>query len=232
MTDQLPQAERPRSLWQAILARLAEVRDNIAALFQRPDPVDSVAFSIAFIALAAKLAKADGHVTSDEVSVFRRIFHIPPEEEANAARVYNLCRQDTAGFEAYAAQMARILGEGPRAEEVKADVLDGLFHIAVADGEFHPGEEAFLREVHRIFGLPDRLFTELLARHVPDAWNPWQVLGLEPGASRDEIRRAWRRKVRESHPDQMIARGLPEDMVQLANARVADLNRAYEALTR
>lgn len=219
-----------RTIWQAILDRVAQAREDLARLLRPRSPTDTVGFSIAFIALAAKLAKSDGEVTRDEVAMFRRIFLIPPGEERNAARVYNLCRQETTGFRDYARRLRGIVGRHPQAEAILADVLDGLFHVAMADGAFHPEEEAFLREVHAVFGLPEREWAANLARHVPDHWDPWAVLGLEPGTEPRRIRLAWRRLVRENHPDRLVARGLPPDMVQLANARLADINRAYAAL--
>ncbi|MBD0865770.1 MAG: TerB family tellurite resistance protein, partial [Rhodobacteraceae bacterium] len=166
-----------RSLWQRILDFLA-----LGALAMRRvsgcrEGTDSVTFSTAFIALAAKLAKADGMVTRDEVSMFRHIFAIPAHQEQNAARVYNLCRQDVTGFEFYAQQMSNTLGATGAECETRAAVLDGLFHIAMADGEYHPNEAAFLRTVAGIFGLADHVFARLQARHVPCHHDPWAVLG-------------------------------------------------------
>lgn len=220
-----------RTLWQIILERVTRSRDDLRRRFAPRDPTDTVGFSIAFIALAAKLAKADGQVTADEVSMFRAVFLIPPEEEANAARVYNLCRQETSGYQTYARQLKRIVGQGPRAEGILSDVLDGLFHIAMADGEFHAEEERFLRNVHGIFQLPEAAWRCYMARHVPDFWDPWQVLGLAPGADAEALRSAWRTAVKRNHPDLLVANGLPRDMVELANSRLADINRAYEVLS-
>ncbi len=109
-----------------------------------------VVFTIAIIALGAKMAKADGVVTRDEEEAFKRIFRVPPSEEANVRRIFNLARQDTAGFEAYAKQIARLFRGNPAILE---DVLDGLFEIAKADGVLHPGELAFLERVAEIFGF-------------------------------------------------------------------------------
>ena len=94
------------SIWSRIRDALAALAqgESLSAVFERlrAPPERSVAFTIAVIALGAKMAKADGEVKRSEVAAFREVFHIPEEEEPNAARVYNLARQDVAGYEAYA----------------------------------------------------------------------------------------------------------------------------------
>ena len=215
------------SLWQRILDRLEKLRQEA---FDPKPPTDTVAFSISFIALSAKIAKADGMVTRDEVTMFRRIFDIPSKEEQNAARVYNLCRQETTGFEEYARKMARVVRGHPNGQEILRDVLDGLFHIAMADGEYHPNEDAYLAEVTRIFDLGKRTYEDLKARHVPEFRDPYRVLGVARDASWNEIRQARMAFLRDNHPDMIQARGLPEEMIELANARMADVNAAFEEI--
>ncbi len=220
------------SIWSRISAALAALRDGepLSAVFDRlrTPPERSVAFAIGVIALGAKLAKADGRVTRDEVAMFRAIFTIPPGEERNAARVFNLARQDVAGFDAYARKIASMF---PPRDPVLQDLLEGLFHVAIADGDFHPAEEEFLHEVARIFGLTEACFRALRARVVPGAEpDPLAVLELPPTASLAEARRAFRRMVRESHPDALRARGVPEEAVRVAEARLKALNSAWEAV--
>ncbi len=220
------------SIWSRISAALAALRDGepLSAVFDRlrSPPERSVAFTIGVIALGAKLAKADGAVTRGEVAMFRAIFTIPPGEEANAARVFNLARQDVAGFDAYARKLA---GMFPPGDPVLRDLLEGLFHVAIADGDFHPAEEEFLHEVARIFGLTEACFRALKARVVPGAEpDPFEVLELPASASLSDARRAFRRMVRDSHPDALRARGVPEEAVRVAETRLKALNRAWEAV--
>ena len=222
------------SIWSRIADALAALRSGepLSAVFDRlrTPPEQSVAFTIAVIALAAKMAKADGAVTRDEVTAFREVFTIPPDDEKAAARVYNLARQDVAGFDEYARQIAAMF---TTRSEVLCDLMEGLFHIAMADGGYHPAEDAFLEEVARIFGLTDRQFRALRARFVEDAApDPFDVLGLPPDATLDEARTAWRSAVRECHPDRVIARGLPKEAIRLAEARMIALNTAWEAIQK
>lgn len=203
---------------------LREVLERLTA-----PPERSVAFTIAVIALGAKMAKADGLVTRDEVTAFREVFVIPKAEEASAARVFNLARQDVAGFEDYAQKIKGMFGDQC---DVLIDLMEGLFHIAVADGSYHPAEDAFLARVAEIFDVTDAKFRAIRARHVPDADpDPYAVLGLQEDASLDEARAAWRAIVRESHPDRMIARGVPEEAVKMAEKRLIAVNRAWEEIS-
>jgi len=212
------------SFWYRLLQRLETLQ---RAAFDPKPPTDTVAFSIAFIALSAKIAKADGVITRDEVTMFRRIFDIPLEEERNAAKVYNLCRQETTGFESYARRMAREVQSDQHGSSILGDVLDGLFHIAMAYGEYHPNEDAYLKRVTDIFGLDRAVYEHLKARHVPDFYDPFRVLGVARDASWDEIRAARISFLRDNHPDMLQARGLPDEMIELANERVADMNEAF-----
>lgn len=196
----------------------------------RATPERSVGFTIAVIALGAKMAKADGEVTRDEVTVFRQVFAIPDGEEANAARVFNLARQDVAGFDAYARKIRAMFRADDR--EVLIDLMEGLFLIAVADGHYHLKEDDFLEMVAGIFGLEGACFRTLRARFVegmsPD---PYAVLGVAENASIEEVRSAWKRAVRASHPDAMIARGVPAEAVKLATRRLIAINAAWAEIS-
>lgn len=202
---------------------LSEVFDRL-----RTPPERSIAFTIAVIALGAKMAKADGLVTRDEVTAFREVFHIRPEDEAGAARVFNLARQDAAGFEEYAARIHRLFGTD---HPMYCDLIEGLFHISMADGEFHPNENVFLERVAEIFEMSPARYQAIKTRFVPDAEpDPYTVLGVDPNASMDEMRKAWRQLVRETHPDAMVARGVPEEAVKIAEKKMTDINRAWDTI--
>ena len=196
-------------------------------LFDREaDP--EVAFTIAIIALAGKMAQADGIATEQEFSIFRRVFGVPQEEEANVRRIFNLARQDVAGYEAYAGQIARLYMGNPAMLE---DILDGLFEIAKSDDVLHPAESAFLEKVAEIFGFAPNEFRRIRASHfAPDLTDPYVILGLSYAAEEDEIRRTYRRLVRENHPDSLIARGVPEEFIKLATDKLAAINTAYEKI--
>ncbi|MFN2306690.1 MAG: TerB family tellurite resistance protein [Paracoccaceae bacterium] len=218
------------SIWTRISDAISALAsgEGLTVVFERlrAKPDKSVAFTIAVIALGAKMAKADGQVTRNEVRAFREVFVIPETEETNAARVFDMARTDIAGFEDYATRIASMFKND---EDTLCDLMEGLFHIALADGYYHPGEDAFLARVADIFGFDEPRFTRIRAQFVPDAErDPYDVLGVPADAPMDDIRKAWRNLVRDTHPDRMIARGVPEEAVKLAEKRMVALNRAWE----
>jgi DnaJ like chaperone protein len=220
------------SIWTRITEAIAAIvarGESLLAFFERRRPPErSVAFTIAVIGLGAKMAKADGLVRPGEVTAFRQVFEIAPKDEAAAARVFNLARQDVAGFEAYATRIAGMFRDRPRVLE---DILEGLFHIALADGRYHEGEEEFLARVAEIFDVGDEALDLIEARHVSGrACDPWQVLGVARDADLATVRARWRELVRTNHPDRMIARGLPLETLHLANARIAAINDAWREI--
>lgn len=221
------------SIWKRILEALAALRsgESLSVVFDalRGQSDRRVGFTIAVIALGAKMAKADGLVTRNEVTAFREVFQIAKEDEEAAARVFNLARTDVAGFEDYAARIKRMFGDEC---EPLFDLMDGLFHIAMADGNYHPGEDAFLARVAEIFEISDAAFKRLRARYVPDAErDPYDVLGVTRDASYDDIKASYRRLVRDTHPDRVIARGVPEEAVRLATERMSEINAAWEQIS-
>lgn len=142
-------------------------------------------------------------------------------------RLFDLAKATTDGFEAYAGQLAATFGEEPALLE---DVLDGLFHIATADGAIHEGEERYLRSVAGIFGLDEAAFRRIAARHVRLADDPYLVLGLERSADPADLKAQYRRLVAENHPDRALARGLPPEAVAIATHRLAAINAAWDRI--
>ena len=190
-----------------------------------------LAFTIGVIALGAKMAKADGRVTSEEVAAFKEVFRFSPDEMKDVGRIFNLAKEDAAGFEAYARQLHSLFY--PQEKRLLEDILDGLFHIAVADQVLHPGELAFLQEVARIFGFSKETFEQIRARHpVGEQGNPYDVLGIGPDATAEEIKARHRQLVKENHPDIMAARGVPEEALLMATRNMAAINSAYDEIRK
>jgi len=195
-------------------------------LDRESDP--GVTFTIAVVALAGKMARADGLVTETEFEVFRQVFGVPPEEETNVRRIFNLARQDIAGFEYYAGQIAHLFRGNPAMLE---DVLDGLFEISKIDGVLHPEEAKFLERVAEIFGFAPNEFRRIRASHfAPELTDPYVILGLSYSADEDELKQTYRRLVRENHPDSLMARGVPHEFIKLATDKLAAINTAYEKI--
>jgi len=194
-----------------------------------PTQTRTIAFTIAIVALGAKLAKADGYVSKIEIETFHRVFQPPPHHSANVQRVYDLAKQDVTGFEAYAHQIAKLLKNEPK---LKRDVLEGLFHIAAADGVLHKAEDIYLYRIGEIFGFTDREFRSVRALFVYDPNEAYTVLGVSRDISNVDLKAHYRKLVRDHHPDMAAARGVPEEFIDIANKKLAVINAAYEEIER
>jgi DnaJ like chaperone protein len=203
-----------------------------AEIHETPDgpEIKQVAFTIAVVALGAKMAKADGVVTRDEVDAFKEVFKVPPEEARNVARFFDQAKKDSTGFEPYARQIAGMFRHQPAVLE---ELLDCLFHIARADGVYHPGEKKFLGVVAGIFGFDEATFRRIEARNMgPDKADPYTLLGVHRENSDGQIKAAYRKLIKEHHPDRLVAQGMPKEVVELANEKLATINDAYDKIEK
>jgi DnaJ like chaperone protein len=229
------------SFWEKLLNAIGNTAGNVLSavveavrtVFEGdPETRRKVAFSVAVIALSAKMAKADGIVSEKEVQAFRDIFEFPQDQAKNVARLYNLARQDVAGYEAYAEKLSSLCVTCAANCPVLEDVLDGLFHIAKADGLIHEKEMNFLRHIAEIFQMSEQRFEQIAARHVSIGRDPYKVLGVSSADDFPTIRRRYLALVSENHPDRLVSRGVPEEFHAIANERMAALNDAYAAIEK
>ncbi len=219
------------TFWSKI-ASLAARRVDEADCLDCPAglPGADPAFSTAVTALGAKLAKADGQADDSEFDAFSQVFHQEDGSGANVRRLYNLARQTTHGFESYARRLAKRYRNCPQLLE---DVLDGLFHIAGADGTVTTRELDYLDRVGELFGLSPLTLRRLRATHFGLARDdPYAILGVLPDAPDAEVRAAWKALLSEAHPDRARARGLPEEFVEVAEAKAASINAAFDQIVR
>jgi DnaJ like chaperone protein len=233
------------TIWERILdaaARLAS-GESLGVLLglsqQTPDGGErdgehpglrQIGFTVGVIALGAKMARADGEVSDAEIQAFRNFFKVPPGEEKNVERFFNLAKRDVAGFESYAKQVAALFPDAP---EILENVLEGLFEIAKADGQIDAAEADYLAKVARLFGLNSNRFERAKAAALGVIeCEPCVILGIDPLATDEQIRDAWLRQVRANHPDRLIAQGLPEEAIAMANRKLALINDAYDRLRR
>lgn len=209
------------------------VLDDLAHVFgvgrDAARPENDVAFTIGVIALSAKMAKADGIVSPMEVAAFKRVFQSSPADASQVARIFNLAKQDVAGYQTYADQIASLLKDD---KKLRQDVLEGLMHVATADGGMHPTEDVFLRDVAERFGFSESEYRFFRARFVLDNNNPYDVLKLSPDASPGEIRAQYRKLVFDNHPDKLMGRGVPAEFVDIATRKLAAINAAYDVIAK
>lgn len=222
-------------VWAALAQALRDVGAAGVDVFDRIRDAAGVrqsreaAISMAVVALAAKMAKADGVVSMAEAATFWRSFEVPPEGRVAIRRLFDLAQQDVGGFEAYAQKIARLIPDDPA---VREDILDILHTIAAADGMVHEAEAAFLDRVAEIFALDPVRVGRIKARHLRGDLDPYAILGVPPGTDLATIRVRYRELVREHHPDRLIARGVPAEFVRVANDRLAAINAAFDQIEK
>ena len=205
-----------------------DIRKVVERLKPSPDPTRSTAFTVGVIALGAKMASVDGDVTGDEMRAFRQVFHVDDAEMAHFERVFEMARRQPESYEAYARQLAGLFEPG---STVLEELIHCLFHIATVDGELKPSEHAYLRHVAEIFGFDDHGFERLSAHHMEFmSCEPCLLLGVSADAPVSEIKAAYRKLVREHHPDRLIGLGMPEEAIRVATDRLATITQAYERL--
>jgi DnaJ like chaperone protein len=188
------------------------------------------AFTTAVTALGAKLARADGVAHATEYDAFSSIFQPEDGSENNIRRLYQLARQTTRGFESYARRLAKRYRGCPQLLE---DVVDGLFHIAGADGVVTGDEITYLARVSELFGHSPLTFRRIKATHLgAGVDDPYVVLGVLHDASDTRVREAWKAALVEAHPDRARARGLPAEYVEVAEAKAAAINAAFGQVMR
>ncbi len=203
---------------------------RVAALLGRRDQI----FAIAVVVLAAKLAKCDGPVKREEIAAFRRQFRIPAAATQDVGRLFDMARDRPEGFEAYAQQLSQSFADNRGMLE---DVLAALFQIAQVDGPVNRAEHDYLSTVHRLFGL-DQTAWDRARGAIPrqpqtgDDTDAYMVLGVSRSLGNDELRAAWKRLMRENHPDSLASRGVSEDLIARAGDKVARINAAWDRIKR
>jgi DnaJ like chaperone protein len=228
------------SVWQRLSAFVGSFSERTGLAGSLANALDpdtwlpggrDAAFTLALIALSAKMAVSDGVVTASELRAFQKTVEIPPGIEQQVDRLFKLAQQDVAGYQSYARKVRRFFVDSP---ETLEHVLDGLFYIASADGMIHESELEYLRDVSSIFGFDEARFEQITAQHVrfDRTADPYVVLGLVPDAPPAEVRRVYRSLVAEHHPDRLIAKGVPEELIEVATARMAAINNAYNQIMK
>lgn len=187
------------------------------------------AFTMALVALAAKMAKADGVAVGAELEAFERWFHVPDDQRDAVRRVFDLAKRDVAGYEQYARQINDLLAEDP---ELKRDVFECLFHVASADGVLHVDEEQFLKRVAEIFGFSEHTYRDIRRMFVASSDDPYTVLGVPHDISDKALKQAYLRLVKENHSDRLAAHGVPREFQAVADRKLAAINAAHDAILK
>jgi DnaJ-domain-containing protein 1 len=194
------------------------------------DGFRQVAFRFAVIALAAKLAEADGKTGAQEMQAFEALFPLAGEAQGKARQLFAMACEDGLPASHYARQVRRLY---PENEKLRRELVVRLRALALADGPIVPAEEQWLDDVAAALGVPAGTVESMLPPSNPAAASdPYRVLGVTKKASSEEIKRAYYRRIRELHPDSLAANGHDAQAIEEAGGALASVNDAYGAIAR
>lgn len=188
------------------------------------------AYFLALFSILGKLAKADGQITREEgemVVSFLDRMNVRGEERQFAIRVFNESKNSSYSAEDFARQFAKMTASQ---RDLRSSMLDMLFQIALADGEYHANEEAMIGRIASILGIGQAELDALRTRYVGDTDQAYAVLGLTSDADDETVKREYRRLVQEYHPDRIISQGMPKEFVEYATQRFQEIQTAWEKI--
>ncbi len=212
-----------------------QVGSERASSFAGTQAQAQAVFAVALTSLAAKVAKADGRVTKDEIEAYdtflRDRMGMSVAERKSAAKVFNHARGDDTPASEFALQLGQLLRTQP---DRLRDIITILFVVALADGVQHPAEEELIRRIARDMGLSSSDFQSCKANFSAvqggPKVSPYEVLGVPIDASDADVRAAHRRIVREYHPDVLQSKGMPEEFMEFANEKLIAANEAWSRI--
>ena len=188
-----------------------------------------IGFTIGVIVLSAKMAKADGKVTEEEIKAFKEKINVPEHEIKNVAKLWDQAKKTTDGFEVYAKQISDLL---ERDSPVLEELLKLLIIIAQADGKITIPEIKYLRKVGDIFGFSNKDFERIYSSKSDIFSDPYQILGVSRNTPVEEIKQKWKQLAINHHPDRLISQGIPEDLIQKSTSRLKEINNAWDTIQK
>ena len=198
--------------------------------FQRSFAPPQQVFAIALIILTAKLAKADGSVSKEELIAIKDKLKIPEHEIDQVGKIFNKAKEDSLGYEPYAQQIAQIYRNNPA---VLDEVINTLFYIAEADSNVSDSEIAMIRDIAKIFGLSESQFEGIKeSRKSSDKLNPYVVLGCDPNDDFSVIRKKYLILSKEHHPDILVSKGVPQEVIEESKKKMRAINSAFDQIEK
>ena len=198
--------------------------------FQRSFAPPQQVFAISLIILTAKLAKADGHVSKEELIAIKQKLKVPDHEIDQVKKIFNKAKEDSLGYEPYAQQIAQIYQNNPA---VLDEVINILFYIAEADGEVSNSELAMIRNIAKIFSLTDSQFEGIKeSRKSSDKLNPYVILGCSSNDDFATIRKKYLQLSKEHHPDILVSKGVPNEVIEESKKKMRAINSAFDKIEK
>ncbi len=194
---------------------------------------NQAAFFTALFACFAKIAKADGRVSREEVDkvdyFIKSKFKFPPEQRGFAIEIFNHAKDDQNSFEDYALQLSSLLSSDPSSLMMFYELL---FELSMADGYLDPSEEKLLLKAIEIFNLDPDLMSINKKKFGNDVADAYAILGVDQSMSFEDIKTAYKRKRKEYHPDTLISKGLPEELLEKAKEKFIESQSAFEEIEK
>jgi DnaJ like chaperone protein len=198
--------------------------------FQQSFAQSQQIFAISLVILTAKLAKADGQVSKEELIAIKEKLKIPDHEIDQVGKIFNKAKEDSLGYEPYAKQIAQIYRSNPA---VLDEVINILFYIAEADGKVSDSELAMIKNIAQIFNLTDIQFEGIKeSRRGSDKLNPYIVLGCTSNDDFATIRKRYLQLSKEHHPDALISKGVPKEVIEESKKKMRAINSAFDKIEK
>ena len=187
-------------------------------------------FALSLIVLSAKLSKADGQVSKEELIAVRDKLKIPESEIEQVGKIFNKAKQESTGYEPYAQQITQIYKNN---QNVLEEVINILFYIAEADGNVSKSELDMIQHIAQIFGLNQSQFNSIqVSRKSSGKLNPYVVLGSNPEEDIQAIRKKYLQLSKENHPDMLISKGVPEEVIEESKKKMRAINSAWDQIQK
>jgi len=190
-------------------------------------------FFVSLFSMLAKMAKADGKVSSEEAELINHIaktqMNLDAEDRKAARDIFNNALNDNYSIYDYASQYKQVIQN----QQMREMVYRLLFAVAFADQKLHHAEELILKEIPSHLGLDSSIynrFKEEFQGQKADISECYKALGCTPDHSDEEIKRAYRKKCIEYHPDKIASKGLPDGFMKFAEEQMQQITSSYSAI--
>ena len=213
-------------LGSLIGGKISRAKGSINNSFAQPQQI----FALSLIVLSAKLSKADGQVSKEELIAVKDKLKIPENEIDQVGKIFNKAKNESTGYKPYAEQIAQIYRGNLNVLE---EVINILFYIAEADGNISQAELVMIEDISRIFGLSESQFNSLKeSRKSSDKLNPYIVLESNPDDSLTEIRKRYIKLSKEHHPDLLLSKGVPPEVIEESKKKMRSINSAWDQVQK
>ena len=213
-------------LGSLIGGKISRAKGSINNSFAQPQQI----FALSLIVLSAKLSKADGQVSKEELIAVKDKLKIPENEIDQVGKIFNKAKNESTGYKPYAEQIGQIYKGNLNVLE---EVINILFYIAEADGNISQAELVMIEDIARIFGLNESQFNSLKeSRKSSDKLNPYIVLESNPDDSLTEIRKRYIKLSKENHPDLLLSKGVPPEVIEESKKKMRSINSAWDQVQK